>query len=141
MATRARPCAARTCLFWLVATPNGALCAPPPIAASLHASYSIPKKRFLKNHRTICSNFFRFILFKNCFLILSFLLYSSYSSLLISSYSSRSILPLLILLFFRNCDTHTHTHRQSILDKYMIDSTEEICCNQHFGSIPPPPAS
>ncbi len=29
--------------------------------------------------------------------------------LLYSSYSSRTILPLLILLFFRNCDTHTQT--------------------------------
>ncbi len=35
MASRARPCAARTRLFGFIATPNGALRAPPPIAASL----------------------------------------------------------------------------------------------------------
>jgi hypothetical protein len=35
LAARARPCAARTRLFKLIATPNRALRAPPPIAASL----------------------------------------------------------------------------------------------------------
>ncbi len=35
LAARARPCAARTRLFGLIATPNGALRAQPPIAASL----------------------------------------------------------------------------------------------------------
>jgi hypothetical protein len=41
LASRARPCAARTRLFGFIATPNGALRAPPspPIAAS----YSTPK--------------------------------------------------------------------------------------------------
>jgi hypothetical protein len=35
LAARARPCAARTRFVWLIYTPNGALRAPPPIAASL----------------------------------------------------------------------------------------------------------
>jgi hypothetical protein len=35
LAARARPCAARTRLFGLFATPDRALRAPPPIAASL----------------------------------------------------------------------------------------------------------
>jgi hypothetical protein len=35
LAARERPCAARTRLFVFIATPNGALRAPPTIAASL----------------------------------------------------------------------------------------------------------
>ncbi len=35
LASRARPCAARTRLFWRIATPNGGAARPPPIAASL----------------------------------------------------------------------------------------------------------
>ncbi len=41
MAARARPCAARTRLFGLIVTLNGALRAPPPPIAA--ASYSTPK--------------------------------------------------------------------------------------------------
>jgi hypothetical protein len=40
LTARARPSAARTRLFGLIATPNGALRAPPPIAASL-----LPQKK------------------------------------------------------------------------------------------------
>ncbi len=43
LTARARPCAARTRLFGLIATPNGALRAPPPTHRSFAASYLTPK--------------------------------------------------------------------------------------------------
>jgi hypothetical protein len=48
LAARARPCAARTRHFDLITTPNGALRAHPPIAASL----LIKKKTFQKQKYT-----------------------------------------------------------------------------------------
>ncbi len=84
---------------------------------------------------TICSNFFRFILFKNCFWILSF----CYTFLILLFLSLLILLVIFFLfLFFSSSAIVTHTHRQSILDKYMIVSAEEIYRNQHFSSIPPP---
>ncbi|MFN9982977.1 MAG: hypothetical protein ACK53Y_23815 [bacterium] len=44
------PCAGRTRLFWFIAMPNGALCAPPPIAASLFLIRSLKIDK--KNYRT-----------------------------------------------------------------------------------------
>ncbi len=85
---------------------------------------------------TICSNFFLFILLKNCFLILSFCY-----TLLILLFSSLLILLVLffLFLFFSSSAIVTHTHTQTkYFDKYMIDSVEEIYRNQHFGSMPPP---
>ena len=154
MAARARACAARTRLFGFIATPNRALCAPPPIAASLllirslkpaNRSFADPSDDILWSKlctgATICSTFFRFILLKNCFLILSF----CYTLLILLFLSLLILLVLFFLFLFFSSSaivTHTHTHRQSILDKYMIDSVEEIYRNQHFGSMPPPtPAS
>jgi hypothetical protein len=111
--------------FWVHRHAKRGAVRPPPIAASLllirslkpaNRSFADPSDDILWSKlctgATICSTFFRFILLKIVF-DLVFLLYSSYSYLLISSYSSRTILPLLILLFFRNCDTHTHTHTQT----------------------------
>ena len=49
MAARARPCAARPRLFGFIATPNGALCAPPPIAASLLLIRSLKIDKKLSN--------------------------------------------------------------------------------------------
>ncbi len=43
LAARARPCAARTCLFELIATPNRALRAPLPAHRSFAVSYLTPK--------------------------------------------------------------------------------------------------
>ncbi len=140
MHARARPCTARTRLFGFIAMPNGALCAPPPIAASLILLTIFCGQNYVRV-RQYALTFFVFILFKNCFLILSFCY-----TLLILLFLSLLILLILffLFLFFSSSAilTHTHTHRQSILDKYMIDSAEEIYHNQHFGSMPPPtPAS
>ncbi len=44
MAARARPCAARTRLFELIATPNGALRAPPPRPSQLRCFLFEPEK-------------------------------------------------------------------------------------------------
>ncbi len=160
----------RTCLFWFIPTPNGALCAPPPIAASLlligslkidkklsnsgrprnglsrnkmlsfrlkfgppaswdfffpldHRGYKIwgplPPARLIAASLILLTifcgqNYVRLRQYSLTFFVLSFLkivfcILSFCYTLLISSYSSRTILPLLILLFFRNCDTHTHT--------------------------------
>ena len=187
MTARARPCAERTRLFGLIAKPNGALRAPPPIAASLllirspkidknyqsraarvigfflstgpqrlwNMTYSAPAppiaaslillaiwgkrvlflcwqntyrpfwgvfqggQAFFFTHlgsklcigATIRPKFASFILFVvlsvpivilffRIFILINF----SYSSLLISSYSSRTILPLLIFIFlYLNC--------------------------------------
>ncbi len=85
---------------------------------------------------TICSNFFLFILLKNCFLILSFCY-----TLLILLFLSLLVL-FFLFLFFSSSAIVTHTHTQTkYLDKYMIDSVEEIYRNQHFGSMPPPPTA
>ncbi len=138
MAARARPYAARTRLFGFIATQNGALCASPPA----HRSFADPSDIIfwskLCTGATICCNFFRFILFKNCFLILSF----CYTLLILLFLSLLILLVLFFLFLFFSSSaivTHTHhTHRQTILDKYMIDSAEEIYHNQHFGSMPPP---
>jgi hypothetical protein len=52
LAARARPCAARTRLFGLIDTPNGALRAPPPPARrSFAVSYSTPNNIY-KIYRT-----------------------------------------------------------------------------------------
>jgi hypothetical protein len=53
LAARARPCAARTRLFGLITKPNGALRAPPPIAASLllFRSPKIDKKKLSNSGR------------------------------------------------------------------------------------------
>jgi hypothetical protein len=149
LASRARPCAARTRLFGFSATPNGALRAP-PAHCSFAASYSTPKNIYNLSNlsrprpgllsfqwtteamkyevpsptppiaavlilpaiflgsnyvamRPYALNFFVFFAVFGSFscysllFLLSFSL-SSYSSLLISSYSS--LLRLLILPFF-----------------------------------------
>jgi hypothetical protein len=142
LASRARPCAARTRLFGFIATPNGALRAPSSAHRRFAASYSTPKKYlhsielgpptsraffYPLDHRgyeigsplgsnyvpmrpdaqifsvfsffyglSIFSSFLFVILFFFVspfpfpfLLILLFLFFSSYPSLLISSYSSR----------------------------------------------------
>ncbi len=125
MAARARPCASRTRLFGFITMPNGALCAPPPIAASLllirslkpaNRSFADPSDNILWSKlctgATICSTFFRFILLKNCYLILSF------------CYTLLILLVLFFLFLFFSCSaivTHTHTQTK-YFDKYMIDS-------------------
>jgi hypothetical protein len=125
LAARARPCAVRTYVFELIATPNEALRAPPPpIAASViimrppqklkmrslapappHHSFADPFGNILGwkcTSATIRPNFFRFFLFciaSRSFLFVVLLLFLL--SFLISSYSSLLILlflPLLILL-------------------------------------------
>ena len=113
-----------------------------------HRSFADPSDDILWSKlctgATICSTFFRFILLKNCFLILSF----CYTLLILLFLSLLILLVLFFLFLFFSSSaivTHTHTHTQTKYPRqilYMIDSAEEIYHNQHFGSMPPPtPAS
>ncbi|MFN9906504.1 MAG: hypothetical protein ACK56F_10325, partial [bacterium] len=47
MAASARPCAARTRLFELIATSNGRCAPTPPIYRSFAASYSSPRNKII----------------------------------------------------------------------------------------------
>ena len=99
LAARARPCAARTRLFGLIATPNGAL-RTPHLRPSQLRCFSFDPKKFIKSVElgppTSRAFFFpqdhRGYEISALFVILFFLI-SSYSSLLILLF-----LPLLILL-------------------------------------------
>ena len=69
---------------------------------------------------TICSNFFRFILFKNCFLILSF----CYTLLILLFLSLLILLVLFFLFLFFSSSaivTHTHTHTQTKYPRQIYD--------------------
>ncbi len=104
LAPRARPCAARTCLFELIATPNGPLPPAPHIAASLILPAIFWGQNYVPVRPTplifpifLFYSFWIFLFVILFFffspfqfpLILLFLYFSSYPSLLISSYSSR----------------------------------------------------
>ena len=136
-----RACAPVRCAhpsFWVHRHAKRGAVGPPA-----HRSFADPSDDILWSKlytgATICSNFFRFLLFKNCFLSLSF----CYTLLFLLLLSLLILLVLFFLFLFFSSSaivTHTHTHTHTKYPRqilYMIDSAEEIYHNQHFGSMPP----
>ncbi len=122
MAACGRPCAGRPCLFGFIATPNGALCAPPPIAASLLLIRSL---KIDKNYRTRAARVMGFPeircfpsgsrlgrlrhgIFSFHWTVILFLFFSSYLFLFFSYYSSSSYSSVL-LVSVNFCDFLTPT--------------------------------